>query len=290
MFEHVVFFLVFLTKMRHHVLLYMMLFLVLSLLYREYQMKRAEQVHHDFFFPKKTANIKKKKNQLDRIYYINLDRRTDRKKHFLQQCQREKIDMDMVERFQAIDGETLQLKPEEEEMFARCDYRNSRHRKAIMGNQLSHYYILLDMLEKGYDYILVVQDDVVLRPNFTRYLEQVLDALPEDSEIVNIGMHKFGCYQYFLPLDLEDPVDSVMSCKRNLNHAICELGYFKNPCSLAYIVTRKGANNLTEHFRKNGFLRATDCNYNVYLQQKKIHYASTIVLCTGALMGSDIFG
>lgn len=275
--------------MRHHVLIYMMLFLVLLLFCRECQMKRAEQVHHDFFFPKKTVK-NKKKNSLDRLYYINLDRRTDRKVHFLQQCQRERINMDIVERFQAIDGETLTLDKDEEALFAKCDYRNSRHRKAIMGNQLSHYYILLDMLEKGYDYILVVQDDVILRPNFTLYLEQVLDALPEDAEIVNIGMHKLAYYQYFLPLDLEDPVDSMMSCKKNTNHAICELGYFKNPCSLAYILTRKGANNLTEHFQKNGFRYETDKNYNFYLQQKKINYASTIVLCTGALMGSDIFG
>lgn len=267
----------------------MMLFLVFYLFYSEYQKKRAEQVHHDFFFPKKKLE-NKKKNSLDRIYYINLDRRTDRKEHFLRECQREKINMDIVERFQAINGETLTLDKEEEVLFAKCDYRNSRHRKAIMGNQLSHYYILLDMLEKGYDYILVVQDDVVLRPNFNLYLEQVLDALPEDAEIVNIGMHKFAYYQYFLPLDLEDPVDSMMSCKRNINHAMCELGRFQNPCSLAYVVTRKGANNLTEHFQKNGFVYGMDKNYNVYLQQKKINYASTIVLCTGALMGSDIFG
>ena len=226
---------------------------------------------------------------MDRIYYINLDRRPDRKDHFLRHCRQEKINMDIVERFRAVDGKTIQLKPDEKRMFENIQYKNSCNRDAIMGNQLSHYYILLDMMRKGYKNILVFQDDVLLRSNFNLYLEQVLDAIPDDAEMINIGMHKFAYYKYFLPLDLNDPVQSIMSCRRNVNHAICELGYFKNPCSLAYIVTRKGAENMVRYFQQTGFLRETDWNYNVYLKQKHINYASTIVLCTGALMGSDVF-
>ena len=63
-----------------------------------------------------------------------------------------------------------------------------------------------------------------------------------------------------------------------------------NPCSLAYIVTLKGAINLLFFFEKNGFHRATDWNYNDYLNNNNIFYGSSSVLCTGdPTLGSDIF-
>lgn len=62
-----------------------------------------------------------------------------------------------------------------------------------------------------------------------------------------------------------------------------------NPCSLGYIVTFNGAKNILDFFNRYGFLRATDWNYNDYLNSKNIFYGSTTVLCSGNNLGSDIF-
>lgn len=232
--------------------------------------------------------IHKKKIKLDKIYYINLDRRPDRQQHFLQQCRQENIDMKLIQRFQAIDGKTLKLKKEEEKLFENCDYKNEPYKKNIMGNQLSHYYILQDMIINNYQYILILQDDVVFKKDFNKYLDQVLNSIPDDAEIVNIGLHKHSVYADFKPLNLESHENKIY-CIKDVNSSICIIQNIVNPCSLAYIVTRKGAINLCRYFQIVGFLKATDWNYNEYLQQRGINYASKIVLCTGALMGSDIF-
>lgn len=231
---------------------------------------------------------KTKKNIVDRIYYINLDRRPDRNAHMLKQMQNERINMKLVERFPAIDGQSLILTPEQEKMFAHADYIRDDNRKQIIGNQLSHYQILQDMLKKNYDNILILQDDVVFKKGFLKYLEKVMNNIPKDAEIVNLGTHKYGNRAVFVPVDMENNKENDMDCKTDINETICRIHNHTNPYSLAYIVTKKGASNLIEYFNKTGFLRATDWNYNDYLSSKNINYASKKVLCTGALMGSDI--
>lgn len=228
--------------------------------------------------------------KLDRIYYINLDRRKDRNQHFLKQCKKEGIDLDWVQRVRGIDGKKeLHLKPNEAKMFENADFKDSPFRNNLIGNQLSHYYILEEMIVKGYNRILILQDDVVFKKGFKKHLKKVLISIPEDAEIVNIGFHQYAVFADFVPIPLEDEKNNKVACKSNVNDQICVIQDIVNPCSLAYIVTRRGAINLVQYFKKNGFLRETDYNYNVYLSGKNINYASRTVLCTGALLGSDIF-
>lgn len=227
--------------------------------------------------------------RLDRIYYINLDRRTDRKEHFLKECERERIDMRLVHRFKAIDGKTLKLSEKETIMFKDCEYRDEPSCKNIMANQLSHYYILKDMIKHGHQRVLILQDDVILKKDFNNYLQWVIGSLPKDAEIVNIGLHRHAYHSQFIPLDLENKKMNVMPCKRTINCIIGEIHDNVNPCSLAYIATIRGALNLVRYFEENGFIHETDWNYNHYLMERNINYASNIALCTGALMGSDVW-
>lgn len=227
--------------------------------------------------------------RLDMIYYINLDRRTDRNQHFLKQCRDAGLEMSTVRRFTGIDGKTFTPTRGEEAMFTGCKYKDSPFIRNLMGNQLSHYYILQDMMEKGYENILILQDDVVFRSQFRRYLDDVLRSVPADAEIINIGMHKLAAFADFEPIALEDDRQNRTPCKRRVNPCVCEIRDEVNPCSLAYIVTREGCRNLLEHFRREGFRDATDINYNNYLREKNINYASSRILCTGALLGTDVW-
>lgn len=229
-------------------------------------------------------------DKIDKIYYINLDRRPDRNEHFLKQCSIHSIPYNKIQRFRAIDGKKYNFSSQEKLMFQRVDYLSQHYVKNIMGNQLSHYNILLEMIEKNYKYIIIFQDDIIFKKNFISYLENVMNNIPNNAEIINIAFHQFAAYSTFIPWDITQEEKEKEMSKKNINDHMCILNDTVNPCSLGYIVTLQGAKNLVAFFKQVGFLRATDWNYNDYLNKKNIFYGSRVVLCTGnEKLGSDIF-
>jgi GR25 family glycosyltransferase involved in LPS biosynthesis len=229
-------------------------------------------------------------DKISKLYYINLDRKHERNKHILQQCFSANIPSNKIQRFPAFDGDSHPFTDEELAMFSNCDFKPYTFFKRIVGNQLSHYNILLDMINNKYEYVIICQDDVMFRDDFIKELEFVMTNMPSDAEIINIGMHKKAVYYSFVPWDFNQRIEDTKFVKNIVNDGICMLTVESNPCSLAYIVTAAGAINLIMHFQMNGFLRATDCNYNDYLINKNIFYASRTVLCTGNnKFPSDIF-
>jgi GR25 family glycosyltransferase involved in LPS biosynthesis len=227
---------------------------------------------------------------IDKFYFINLDKRPNRKDHFLEQCKRENIPPEKIERFSALDGETYNFSPQELKMFEKSDFISLWFANRIIGNQLSHYYIMQDMLKRNLDYIVVFQDDSILRNNFLETLDKVMDNLPKNAEMVNMGLHKYNSYDKFIRWDLTATDDHIYLAHKRMNKYVCILKDGINPCSLAYILTKRGAENMTKYFQTNGFLRATDGNFNDYLKNNKIFYGSTPVLVTGnEYLQSDIF-
>ena len=228
--------------------------------------------------------------KVNKFYYINLDKRPNRNEHFLEQCKRENIPTDKIKKFTAIDGDSYSFAPDEIKLFEKSDLNNHWFAKRIMGNQLSHYYIMKDIIKNKYEYSVVFQDDAILRESFVDYLNDILDNLPKNSEMVNIGFHKYASGANFVRWDLKGENDHSILAQKRLNKQVCILKENINPCSLAYILTLKGAKNMVSFFEKTGFLRATDGNFNDYLQTKKIFYGSTTVLVTGnSDLKSDIF-
>ena len=227
---------------------------------------------------------------INKIYYINLDRRPERNTHFLDLCKKHNLDMTNIKRFTGIDGMSYNFSKDEYNMFKNADFKNTDAATKIMGNQLSHYYILKEMIDNNYKYILIFQDDVIFRDDFVDQINNLLNYIPNDAEIINFGFHKTSKWKDFEALDLNDPIESKVSSKKDINEMVCILGDNINPCSLAYLVTLNGAKHLVEYFNKTGFLRATDWNYTDYLVSKNINYATKTILCTGNhKFESDIF-
>lgn len=227
---------------------------------------------------------------VDRIYYINLDRRPDRNEHFLNQCKKQNINSSILKRFRAIDGTTYVFTENEKIMFENADYIGTPQENKIKGNQLSHYYILREMIRNDFDYILICQDDVIFCNDFVTKLNNLMKNIPPDTEIVNIGFLKYAVNDKSLSINFDDYNESTMQCLQNINDSICILKQNVNPCSLCYIVTKKGCMNLIKHFEQNGFKYGTDYNYNTYLNSKNINYGSRIALCTANnKLGSDIY-
>ena len=236
-------------------------------------------------------NLSNIMNSVDKLYYINLDKRPDRNEHFINECNKVCIPNHKIKRFSAFDGNTYEFDEDDIALFQRVDYLGKPFEKKIIGNQLSHYYILKEMVEKRYNYIIICQDDIIFRNNFMFHLDKVMSNIPSDAELINIGFHKFAAYEHSVPWDLSLINDFDQIGDKKVNDYICHLKKTINPCSLAYIVTLKGAINLLVFFKRYGFFRATDWNYNDYLNHKNIFYGTSTVLCTGnPELGSDIFG
>ena len=231
-----------------------------------------------------------KKIKVDKVYLINLERRSDRLDHFFEECKRENISTDNVEIFKAYDAKTYKLSEEEISMFNNVDFgMNSIHSKPCMCNQLSHYRILKDIVKKKYKKCIIFQDDVRFRNNFSEDVNKVLENIPDDGEIVWIGLHKLAAFSYFEEFDMNDTSDKYY-VKERLNDYVCKYDDNINPCSLAYIITYEGAKKYTKYVEKKGFLYATDKNFNQYLLENDIMYGSYDVLCTGnSKFKSDVF-
>lgn len=229
-------------------------------------------------------------NKIDKFYYINLARRTDRNNNIIEQFNKANIPNNIIERFEAIDGNTYIFSDMEKNLFKDCDYKDQNFATKIMGNQLSHHNIMIDMISKNYNYIVIMQDDSIFCDNFLSMLNNVMENLPDNAEMVNIGYHKYAVLDQFIGWDLNNMNDYELLGKNKINNYICQLKDDINPCSLAYILTLDGAKNIVKYFEINGFQRPTDLNFNDYLKSKNIFYGSTHVLVTGdPKFGSDIF-
>ena len=209
--------------------------------------------------------------KIEKLYFINLDRRYDREEHFLNQCVKEKIPINKITKMRAIDGLIHNFTNDEMLMFSKSNYINELNCNAtniikkIMGNQLSHYYLLKEIIIQNQQLAIICQDDSVLIPNFMDYIEKITLNLPSDAEIINIGLHKHAVESYSEPWDLnENDNDFDKIGKQVINEYICKMKPELNPCSLAYIVTLEGAKNIITYFENNGFLSFTDFNFNEY--------------------------
>lgn len=203
-----------------------------------------------------------------------------------------KIPIDKIERFNAFDSKIYTPTEEEIKMFSNCDFLHAPFYNNILCNQLGHYYILKQIIKNNYNYAIVCQDDVYFRKDFQMYIKGLLDNLPDNMEMITIGLHSYGCYSHFIQWDLLGSPDNDFRKmgEIKINDYVCKFKNDVNPCSLAYIVSLQGAINLVEYFDNNGFKRATDWNFNDYLSKKDIFYGSLPLLCTGnPSLGSDIF-
>lgn len=222
------------------------------------------------------------------IHYINLNSRKDRRDHMVRQFKQQEITN--YERFEALDGNTLRqynISVDEICLFKDCDYKLQPFYKNIVGNQLSHLRVLEKIANGSMTHAIVMQDDMVLKKDFKLCVENIIRNWPHNAEIVNIGFHKQAILDKVISYDLENQTEEHI--KETINPYIGVIHYSVNPCSSAYIVTKKGASNYIKHVFAKGVHRATDHEFNEYLKAKGIYYGSRLVLCTGAQMGSDIF-
>lgn len=235
--------------------------------------------------------------EIDKIFYINLAERTDRKEHFMNQVKGANIPEDKVERFEAINGDKYNFSDKEKDMFKRANYLYMPTKLRIMGNQLSHFRIFEDMIKRDYKYIIVCQDDAVFKDGFCSYIHGLMSNIPHDAEIIHFGFHKYAVRDIFLPWDLSNKRsnDDDEVAYKIINNSVCKLrpdfnALYNSNNSTGYVLTLKGAKKYVDYIRHFGFKYATDCDVNDYLIKKDIYYGTrTVLATTQPTFGSDVF-
>jgi hypothetical protein len=114
--------------------------------------------------------------------------------------------------------------------------------------------------------------------------------MPEDTQMLNIGLHAWAWFGEYKPWNLDQYDDFQVYQKQKINEYVCTAKDDINPASLAYIITLEGAKKLINTIETKRFHTYTDHYFNQYLMNKQIFYMSRKLLCTGnPKLGSDIF-
>lgn len=214
---------------------------------------------------------------IDKIYLINLERSTDRLEHFMNEVKKHSIPLEKLQIFKAIDATTHEFTAEE---LVLC--KNISHEiKTVQCNFLSHYYCWKDSLEKGYNYTLILQDDVYFVKDICEKIDNIVHHLPNDAEIVNLGLHYLAVGHFFIDFPIHSEYDRsfYMVEGDTVNDYICKWKKGVNPASLAYIINCKNAMNIFKRFPT--ITNAMDHYFNEYCISKDIMYGSRNILATG---------
>lgn len=117
----------------------------------------------------------------DKAYCINLTKRPDRWENT--QIIFNELGFDDVERYEGIDGETLELTESEKKSFLTAGHFG------IMQTQIN---MISEAKEKGYKTILLLEDDVYFSDEIHK-LKEYMDAVPDDWDMIYFGgSHNHG--------------------------------------------------------------------------------------------------
>jgi len=135
---------------------------------------------------------------ISKIYYINLDRRIDRKENMEKELK--KINYKgPVERISAVDGRTLDLPNLSRSLITEEGIKDASDKtrglywvmtKGAIGCALSHHNLANKIIEeiKDNDYVLIVEDDIEFQPDFLNKVEEYTKEIPP-FDILFLGYH-----------------------------------------------------------------------------------------------------
>lgn len=201
---------------------------------------------------------------IDRIYLINLGKDTQRLSSFTELANRLSFPFQRIE---ATNGKVDYIDPKIVDSNSYFNHANGRPSKLTHGERgliMSHVAIWKDMLTKGYDKVLVFEDDVTTkidRQTLDAKISQVFEATKDNpADIIYLGKCLDLCSKGI------KVVDDIYQTKRPL-------------CTHAYIITKNGVEKLmaklpmhepydlfiSNHI-KNGYLTAYTFRESIFVQ------------------------
>lgn len=123
-------------------------------------------------------------NGIDIIYWINLDRSTDRKDRMNTLFKDPEFNNIPIQRFSAIDGK-------KDNIDSMITVKEKKITKPEYGCLLSHLEIINEFSQTDYNVALILEDDITLdfKKYWTRNIKEVIDNAPIDWEIIMLCYH-----------------------------------------------------------------------------------------------------
>lgn len=178
----------------------------------------------------------------DEVYFINLNKRIDRRKQFENEIQKNNI---KAIRFEAITPDDIRGSGKYNHLS-----NTAQQRVAVMS---SHMAIWKDCYNRGVKSVLIFEDDAIFVDNFNTELNSKLKTLPSDYDIIHFNYNRnvyierndlmglvevnddwnrivYGCSGYqavgYRGLDVLKKI--IELCEKNTNGAHFDLFLYKN--------------------------------------------------------------
>lgn len=199
--------------------------------------------------------FEKLNNFFDKVYVITLKRATERHEHIHKELKGLKYELFFGVDKQSFDIEDLKKKGIYNEALAIQHHRYTKPLvPGMIGCSWSHRNVYEDIIQKGFEKVLILEDDVVVAKNKTGLLSHILYQLPQDWELVYFGYARheqpqtfaFKKATYFVQRFLGRHKFSYKTIKnlypKKISENICAAGYHDQ--THAYAVSLSGAKKL----------------------------------------------
>ena len=196
---------------------------------------------------------------IDEIFAVNLDRRADRRKTFIEHHPDLK---GILRRLPAYDGRALKLGPYLARMFKPNDFH---WKKAVMGCALSHMKLLNMLVNEPSDInaYCILEDDCRLQKGWQAKWVNIYPDLPDDWDCVYLGgvlpPNKPG-----FSTVLERVAPGLARIAPNQFFGQAKPTRYFHFCTYAYVISRAGAKKILQSiFEKDGYWTSADhmmCN------------------------------
>lgn len=124
----------------------------------------------------------------DKIYVITLQRATDRQQHIEKELKGLQFQLFFGKDKNHFEVADLQQQGVYNEALAKKHHRYGKPMPAgMIGCSWSHKLVYEDVVQQGYQKVLILEDDVVIDKRFISLLPQVLTELPPDWELLYFG-------------------------------------------------------------------------------------------------------
>jgi GR25 family glycosyltransferase involved in LPS biosynthesis len=181
---------------------------------------------------------------IDIIYWINLDRSTDRRKQMEAIFRDPVFQTTQIERISAVDGRNSNM------VYPKLNFMYKQKNDYEYACMLSHLETIRNFSRTNYEVALIMEDDITLefKPYWRKSVREIIENAPSDWEIIQL------CY------NTNNNPNLFKLYERNTRN--------KTVCAGAYLINNKTAKKLINDIYKDG-------KYN--LEHYLIHHADCYI-------------
>lgn len=186
----------------------------------------------------------------DRIYLITLQRATDRHEHVYKELEGLKYDFFYGHDKLSFDIEGLKQRGIYDESLARKHHRYGKPMlPGMIGCAWSHAEVYRDVLQKGYQKVLILEDDIVIDKKAAVNFERIMKELPANWELLYFGFAEREKEPVLAPL------------KKAVYHLLRKFGSLKfSHTTINHLYPKK----VSDHLYKAGY---HDCTHAYAIKQ-----------------------